>query len=302
MKAQDASSTPAINLKGDAAFRFLGCPTQLRATAESTNGAFGLIEHWEVPAGFASPYHTHRREDESFYILEGEVAFVLDGAWQRVGPGAFLFGPRDIPHGFKVVGTQPARMLLQATPGGFEQFVLELGQPLNAPVAPPDIPTMIATAARYGIDIHGPLPEEPETLASPTPLSCDPKDLNRRWITAFNERDWATERAVRSDDFRATVSGAPAPLDNAAWTGFLQGFVAAFPDSFIHVAVCIAEGDTVVSRWSITGTHQSEFQGIPATGRAVQLHGLELNHVRDGKIADHFAQFDLPGLMQQLTA
>src|SRR5215472_7070218 len=65
--------------------------------------------------------------------------------------GAFVFGPREIPHGFKVVGDQPAQMLLQDTPGGFEQFVIELGQPLSDPIAPPNIPLLIETAARYGI-------------------------------------------------------------------------------------------------------------------------------------------------------
>jgi quercetin dioxygenase-like cupin family protein len=160
MKEPDEMATPAINFKGDAAFRFLGLPTQVRATAEMTNGAFGLVENWDMPPGFASPYHTHHREDESFYILQGEVSFVIDGRWQRVGPGAFVFGPREVPHGFKVVGDEPAQMLFQATPGGFEQFVIELGQPLTDPVAPPDIPKLIETAARYGIDIHGPLPDE----------------------------------------------------------------------------------------------------------------------------------------------
>jgi len=305
MSVQDTTATPVINLKGDAAFRFLGCPTQVRAKAETTNGAFGLMEHWEMPPGFASPYHTHHREDESFYIVQGEVAFVIDGQWRRVGPGAFVFGPREIPHGFKVVGDQPAQMLLQATPGGFEQFVIELGQPLTDPMTPPDIPRLIETAARYGIDILGPLPEEPETSGKgqgEAHPGGDPKSLNRRWIAAFNERDWESERAVRGDDFRAILSGAPAPLDNDAWSGFLQGFVNAFPDSIIRIEDCIAEGESVVTRWILTGTHRAEFQGIPATGRAVQFNGIEFNRVRDGKFVEHVSQFDLAGLMRQLSA
>lgn len=165
MNAQDAMATPAMNFKGDAVFRFLGFPTQVRATAEMTNGTFGMVENWEMPPGFASPYHTHHREDESFYILDGEVAFVIDGKWRRVGAGTFVFGPRNIAHGFKVVGDGPAQMLLLATPAGFERFVVELGQPLTDPITPPDIPTLIETAARYGIEIHGPLPDEPSGQA-----------------------------------------------------------------------------------------------------------------------------------------
>ena len=161
MDAQNAMATPVINAKGDAEFRFLGVPTQVRAGAETTNGEFALVEHWEMTPGFASPYHKHHREDESFYILQGEVAFVIDGNWRRVGPGTFVFGPREVPHGFKAVGDTPVEMLILATPGGFEQFVMELAQPLGDPITPPDIPKLVETAARYGIDILGPLPDEP---------------------------------------------------------------------------------------------------------------------------------------------
>lgn len=145
----------------DGAIRFLGLSTYIHASAKATNGAFGLVEHPSMDPGFATPYHVHHREDESFYIIEGEVAFILNGEWKRVGPGAFVHGPREIPHGFKIVGDAPARMLIFCTPGGFENFVLELGQPLAEPPAPPDMPKLIAAAARAGIDILGPLPEEP---------------------------------------------------------------------------------------------------------------------------------------------
>lgn len=161
MNVKDAMSTPMINFRGDQAFQFLGVPTQVRAGAEATGGAFALVEHWEMSPGFASPYHTHHREDESFYILQGEVAFVIDGNWKHVGPGAFVYGPREVPHGFKAVGDKPVQMLILAAPAGFEQFVTELALPLNAPITPPDVPKLVQTAARYGIEIHGPLPDEP---------------------------------------------------------------------------------------------------------------------------------------------
>ena len=111
---------PYLNAREDSAFRFLGIPSLVRSRAETTNGAFGLIEHWEMPPGFASPYHTHHREDESFYVLEGEIAFVCGGNWLKGGPGTFVYGPREIAHGFKVIGNLPARMLLMCNPGGFE--------------------------------------------------------------------------------------------------------------------------------------------------------------------------------------
>ena len=154
---------PYLNTREDAHILFLGLPTLMRSTGQSTNGAFGLMEHWMMPPGFASPYHTHHLEDEAFYVLEGEIAFVCDGKWIKGGPGAYVFGPREIPHGFKVVGNTPARMLLLCSPAGFERFVLELSEPPTDPALPPTPPDMnklIALAAKYQVDIHGPLPEQ----------------------------------------------------------------------------------------------------------------------------------------------
>jgi quercetin dioxygenase-like cupin family protein len=151
-------SQPFLNTREDEAVRFLGIPTLIRANGESTNGSFGLVEQWEMPPGFATPYHMHRLEDESFYILEGEVAFVCDGKWLTAGPGNFIFGPRMIPHGFKIVGTTPARMLVFASPAGFENFVIDLSVPLDD-FSPPDMAKLMSVAAKYQIDILGPLPE-----------------------------------------------------------------------------------------------------------------------------------------------
>jgi len=158
------SLLPYSNTREEAAFRFLGVPTLMRATAETTNGGFALMEHYEMPAGFASPYHTHHREDESFYVLEGQIAFVCDGKWLKAGPGTYVFGPREIPHGFKVVG-HPARMLILCDPAGFERFVLEQTTPITEPPSAPDMGKLLALAAKYGIDIHGPLPQEPGEAA-----------------------------------------------------------------------------------------------------------------------------------------
>jgi quercetin dioxygenase-like cupin family protein len=151
---------PYLNTREDSVFRFLGIPTVVRSTAETTNGAFGLMEQWMMPPGFASPYHTHHLEDEAFYVLEGQVAFVCGGKWFRAGAGTYVFGPREIPHGFKVTGAEPARMLLLCAPGGFERFVLELATDAALPPSPPDMAKLMAVAAKYKIDIHGPLPGE----------------------------------------------------------------------------------------------------------------------------------------------
>jgi hypothetical protein len=89
------------------------------------------------------------------------MAFVCGGKWLNAGPGTYIYGPREIPHGFKVVGTTPARMLLLCAPAGFERFVRELSAPVDAVPAPPDMAVLVATAAKYHVDILGPLPEQP---------------------------------------------------------------------------------------------------------------------------------------------
>jgi quercetin dioxygenase-like cupin family protein len=154
---------PYMNTREDSAFRFLGVPTLMRSTGETTHRAFGIMEQWMMPPGFASPYHTHHLEDEAFYVLEGEIAFVCDGKWIKAGPGAYVFGPREIPHGFKIEGTAPVRMLILCAPAGFEHFILEMSEPamdLTLPPPAPDMTKLMALAAKYKIDILGPLPEQ----------------------------------------------------------------------------------------------------------------------------------------------
>lgn len=295
------SSALYTNTRNDSAFRFLGFPTLVRAGAENTGGAFGLVESWEMPPGFASPYHVHHLEDEAFYVLEGTLAVICGGKWLTAGPGDYVFGPREVPHGFKVVGNVPARMLLLCSPAGFENFVRELRQPLEAPPAPPDMAKLATVAAKFKIDILGPLPEQPGESAEAA-LGLDGKSMNLRWIHAFNQRDWQAEKSCRSRDFRAHMSGAKEPLNSDAWMGFMSAFTTAFPDGRISVDSCIAEGDTVATRWTLTGTHRGEFQGVPPTGKAVTITGIDFSRVADGKFTRHWAQFDLMSLMQQIGA
>jgi mannose-6-phosphate isomerase-like protein (cupin superfamily) len=69
---------PYSNSQHDAAFQFFGCPTVIRSTGETTDNHFFLMESLDMPVGLASPYHVHHDEDEAFYVLDGELAVVLD--------------------------------------------------------------------------------------------------------------------------------------------------------------------------------------------------------------------------------
>lgn len=140
---------------------FLDTLAIIKLSNTQSGGSLCLIEQL-VPPG-DSPYHIHHNEDEAFYILDGEVSFISGDRIWKGGPGAFVFLPRGIPHGFRVEGDRPARFLILATPGGFEQFIMEAGEPAEAPTLPPpgplDLEKMMTIAPKYNLEILGPLPE-----------------------------------------------------------------------------------------------------------------------------------------------
>lgn len=96
----------------------LGSLFRWLATARDTGGAYALAEV-EVRAGCEPPPHTHTHEEESFYVLEGEVDFALDGEVTQASPGDLVVLPRDKTHAF-AVRSERARMLLWVTPPGLE--------------------------------------------------------------------------------------------------------------------------------------------------------------------------------------
>lgn len=144
-------------LDDEAVEYFLGLPTWQRLAAERSGGSMGVVEQ-EIVAGFASPYHVHHREDELWYVLGGEVRFVSGATSIVVPAGGIAFLPRDIPHGFQVMGERAARMLCVTTPAGFERFIAENSDPLP-PVAGPNMQRLLETTSRYGLEILGNLPD-----------------------------------------------------------------------------------------------------------------------------------------------
>ncbi len=76
----------------------------------------------------------------------------------------------------------------------------------------------------------------------------------------------------------------------------------AFPDLRFTVEDQIAEGDRVVTRWTATGTHDGEFQGIPPTGKQVRLTGIDIDRLADGKVVECWPEVNEVGLLRQLGA
>ena len=139
---------------------FMGALLTIKASAETTGGSLGMIECL-APRGHGSPLHAHQREDEWFYVVEGELTLWVGGETIVAPAGSFVFGPRNVPHTF-LVSSDEARFLLVTQPGGFEEFTRAIGEPaprLELPppaTEPPDVAAMTEVAARFGIEILGP--------------------------------------------------------------------------------------------------------------------------------------------------
>lgn len=141
-----------ISMVGDA-YRFL-------ATSEETGGTYAL---WEatVPPGGGPPPHVHSREQEGFYILDGEMTFHIGDDTIVAGPGTFLNASPGTKHSFRNESDKSARMLISVAPGGLEKMFFEVGQPMNVGEAPPppshaEIEKLLAAAPRYGVEILPP--------------------------------------------------------------------------------------------------------------------------------------------------
>lgn len=148
-----ADAGRAVAVVGDV-YRFL-------VTGEETGGKYAVCEAL-VPPGGGPPPHVHSREEEGFYVFDGEITFTVNGERVVATAGMFANVPIGVPHAFKNESDRPARMLITVAPAGLERMFFEVGQPLpaGATAAPPPVPDeverLLAAAPRYGIDIRLP--------------------------------------------------------------------------------------------------------------------------------------------------
>ena len=159
----DAPGTPAIlTPEVQQAVWFLGALVHVRASGDATAGSLDVLEH-QGERGYSSPLHRHLAEEETFFVLDGELRVEVGGEAHAAGPGAVAFLPRQLPHAFVVTSPQ-ARFLTLHTPGGFDRFTLAVGTPASGTTTtppeevPPDPAALAAMASSYGIEILGPPP------------------------------------------------------------------------------------------------------------------------------------------------
>jgi mannose-6-phosphate isomerase-like protein (cupin superfamily) len=135
-------------------FLFMGALLTIHADSADTNGQSALVEAEGGP-GAEPPMHVHENEDELFYVIEGQLKVFCGDRIRILNAGESGFLPRRVPHTFEMLSKR-ARFLVYITPGGFEEYFREVGEPASevvgsVPPAPCDMETRVRAAARHNI-------------------------------------------------------------------------------------------------------------------------------------------------------
>lgn len=131
---------------------FPGLGNRIMMRAEQTDGRFGLLEHTIPPRGLGAPTHTHENEDEYSFVLSGRLGAMIGDEVLEAGPGELVEKPRGIPHAFWNASDEETRLMELISPGGFEQYFVELAPLLNAP-GEPDFEALAEVQQRYALSM-----------------------------------------------------------------------------------------------------------------------------------------------------
>jgi predicted ester cyclase len=123
----------------------------------------------------------------------------------------------------------------------------------------------------------------------------------RRWRELCDQRDPSAAEYLAPDAV-VHLPGAPGPLNREQVLGLLARFYAAFPDLHHTVEDQVAEGETVVTRMTLRGTHRGEFQGIAPTGKPITVSLIGIDRFEHGTFVEQWSQLDTLGLLHQLGA
>lgn len=129
------------------------------------------------------------------------------------------------------------------------------------------------------------------------------KALVQRFYTeVFVNWNWELVDEVVSPQFRSHDWSEGSATGPQAFRAFYTGVQSAFPDTRYEVDDLIAEGDRVVVRWRLLGTHQGDFAGIAPTGRPITLKGIAIYRVANGMLMERWVVYDMYGLIEQIEA
>jgi quercetin dioxygenase-like cupin family protein len=108
-----------------------GSSTELKLVGEQTGGDWSVVE-WRVRPGAEPPLHTHTREDEALYVIDGAITAIVGDERIDVEAGSYAALPKDVPHSFIVRGDE-ARLLVTLEPAGVEYFFVPRDDSDNDP-------------------------------------------------------------------------------------------------------------------------------------------------------------------------
>ena len=131
-----------------------GAETSVKISSHDSSGAYSVMEA-TTPVDSGPPVHLHQREDEWWYILEGDYLFEIDGTQLHAGPGDTVFAPRGSRHTFQNVGTTPGKTLVTVVPGGLDLFFQEISAAV-LPGTTPEPAVIMPIFAKYGLELLGP--------------------------------------------------------------------------------------------------------------------------------------------------
>ncbi len=153
-------SAPLLTRKSlDNTYEYPGGTISILLSAADTGGQFAA---WEglIKPGSEPPLHVHHTSDETFFVLEGEMHFMVGDEIVKAPAGSVVFAPRGVPHTFKIKSPQ-VRALTICTPAGFEEWFRTMGKPATSlnppetvqPFSEADIPKMMAVSRSLQVDI-----------------------------------------------------------------------------------------------------------------------------------------------------
>jgi quercetin dioxygenase-like cupin family protein len=142
---------------------FLNTLVQIRVSYTQGTDGLSVFEH-RVPHGDSPPLHSHRTEDEFFYVLEGEFLFQLDDTQFHLEAGAMLLAPKGSVHSYRAESKAGGRFVTVLRGGDFERCVRAMSRPAVRAELPPvpgpptteSLASLTKLAAAHGIVIHGP--------------------------------------------------------------------------------------------------------------------------------------------------
>ncbi|MBS1895289.1 MAG: ester cyclase [Actinobacteria bacterium] len=265
-----------------------GVPQFHGVSGESAGSRALTMNLTSFPPGESSKAHAHRGYETAIYAMTGHLAFFYGDQLEHevtLDPGAFLFIPPDVPHkAFNLSKTDPALSVTARNDPREQENVV--------PMPALDDGRTEKIVARAGRGRRRSGERQPATPHTETA---------RRFYDAINAGDVEAMGAFIAEDYvEHELASGRANTKAATLEAFRRNFTA-FPDWRMELHEMLPSGDKVVIRASVSGTHEAEFMGIPATGTRMETGGIDiLGFGDDGLVHEHWGVFDVITLMRQL--